>query len=169
VKLLEKEIVLDLRKSGKRLHAGKDGGHTIEARAQSTEEVEHEALIGDGGPEGAESVRHRLDLTIVLIHREIAMSKLAEGSLKVQNSSLAVAEELSLKGTLDPVSRIVRHTNDVLKFGREGAMDLGKDHLIHQEPILRGVSDRGEDVVSEGVAAEGLQDLVAPPRVLSGV
>jgi hypothetical protein len=48
-------------------------------------------------------------------------------------------------------------------------MDPGKHHLIHQEPILRRVSDWGEDVVGEGVAAEGLQDLVAPPRVLSGV
>jgi hypothetical protein len=48
-------------------------------------------------------------------------------------------------------------------------MDPRKHHLIHQEPILRWVRDRGEDVVGEGVAAEGLQDLVAPPRVLSGV
>jgi hypothetical protein len=168
-KLLEKEIVLDIRKSGKQLHAGKDGRHTIEVRAKSTEEVEHEALIGDGGPEGAESVCHRLHLTTILVHREIALSKLAESGLKVQNSSLAVAEELSLKGTPDPVSRIVRHTNDVLKFDREGAMDPGMYHLIHQEPILRRASDRGEDVVDEGVAAEGLQDLVAPPRVLIGV
>jgi hypothetical protein len=33
-KLLEKQIVLGLRKSGKQLHAGKDGRHAIEARAQ---------------------------------------------------------------------------------------------------------------------------------------
>jgi hypothetical protein len=48
-------------------------------------------------------------------------------------------------------------------------MDPRKHHLIHQEPILRQFSDRGEYMVDEGVAAEGLQDLVAPPRVLSGV
>jgi hypothetical protein len=30
-KLLEKEVVLHLRKGGKRLHAGEDGRHTIEA------------------------------------------------------------------------------------------------------------------------------------------
>jgi hypothetical protein len=48
-------------------------------------------------------------------------------------------------------------------------MDPRKHHLIHQEPILRRVSDRGEDVVGKGVAAEGLQDLVAPPRLLSGI
>jgi hypothetical protein len=168
-KLLEKKIVLGLRKSGKRLHAGKDGRHTIEARAQAVEEVEHEALIGDAGPEGAESVRHRLHLTAVLVHREIALSKLAKSGLKVQDPSLAVAKELCLKGTPDPVSGIVRHSNDVPKFGREGAMDPGKHHFIHQEPILRRVSDRREDVVGEGVAAEDLQDLVAPPRVLSGV
>jgi hypothetical protein len=47
-----------------------------------------------------------------------------------------VAEELSLKGTLDPVSGIVRHANDVLKFSREGAMDPGKHHLVHQKSIL---------------------------------
>jgi hypothetical protein len=35
-KLLEKEVVLHLRKGGKRLHAGEDGRHTIEARAQTT-------------------------------------------------------------------------------------------------------------------------------------
>jgi hypothetical protein len=67
------------------------------------------------------------------------------------------------------VSSIVRHSNDVLKLGREGAMDPRKHHLIHQELILHRVSDHGEDVVGKGVAAEGLQDLVAPPRVLSGV
>jgi hypothetical protein len=67
------------------------------------------------------------------------------------------------------VSSIVRHANDVLKFGREGAMDPREHHFVHQEPILRRCSDRGEDVVGKGVAAEGLQDLVAPPRILSGV
>jgi hypothetical protein len=48
-------------------------------------------------------------------------------------------------------------------------MDPREHHFVHQEPILRWCSDRGEDVVGEGVAAEGLQDLVAPPRILSGV
>jgi hypothetical protein len=43
--------------------------------------------------------------------------------------------------------------NDVLKFGRESAMDPGKYHLIHQEPVLRRARDQGEDVVGEGVAA----------------
>jgi hypothetical protein len=103
-----------------------------------------------------ESVRHRLHLAAVLVHREIALSKLAKGGLKIKNLGLAVAEKLGLKGTLDPVSRIVRHTNDVLKFGREGAMDPRKHHLIHQEPILRRVRNRGENVVGEGVATEGL-------------
>jgi hypothetical protein len=131
-KLLEKHIILGLRKSVKRLHSGKDGRHTIEARAQAAEEVEHEALIGDGGPEGAESVHHRLHLAAVLIHREIALIKLAKSGLKVQDPSVAVAEELSLKCTPDPVSGIVRYSNDVLKFSREGAMDPGKHHLIHQ-------------------------------------
>jgi hypothetical protein len=82
-KLLEKQIVLGLRKGWKRLLAGKNGHHTIEARAQTAEEVEHEALIGDGGPEGAESVRHRLHLKAVLVHREIALSKLTEGGLEL--------------------------------------------------------------------------------------
>jgi hypothetical protein len=90
------------------------------------EEVEHEALVGDGGPEGAKSVCHRLHLTAVLVHREIALSKLTEGGLEVQNPSLAVAEELSLKDTPDPVSSGVRYANDVLKFGREGAMNSGE-------------------------------------------
>jgi hypothetical protein len=135
-KLLKKQIVLGLRKGGKRLHAGEDGRHTIEARAQAAEEVEHEALVGDGGPKGAKSVRHRLHLTAVLVHREIALSKLTEGGLEVQNPSLAVTEELSLKGTPDLVSSGVRYANDVLKFGREGAMNLGEHHLVHQKPIL---------------------------------
>jgi hypothetical protein len=124
-KLLKKQIVLGLRKGGKRLHAGEDGRHTIEARAQAAEEVEHEALVGDGGPEGAKSVCHRLHLTAVLVHREIALSKLTKGGLEVQNPSMAVAEELSLKGTPDPVSSVVRYTNDVLKFGREGTRMAG--------------------------------------------
>jgi hypothetical protein len=34
-KLLEKEVVLHLRKGGKRLHAGEDGCHMIEVRAQT--------------------------------------------------------------------------------------------------------------------------------------
>jgi hypothetical protein len=122
-KLFEKQIVLGLRKGGKRFHAGEDV--TIEARAQATEEVEHEALVGDGGPESVKSVCHRLHLTTVLIHREIALRKLTEGGLEVQNPSLAVVEELSLKGTPDPVSSVVRYVNDVLKFGREGAMNPG--------------------------------------------
>jgi hypothetical protein len=82
-----------------RVHAGKNGRHTIEARAQASEEVELETLVGDGGPEGEESVRHRLHLTTILVHREIALSKLAEGGLEVQDPSLAVSEELSLKCT----------------------------------------------------------------------
>jgi hypothetical protein len=35
-KLLEKKVVLHLRKGGKRLHADEDGRHMIEARAQTT-------------------------------------------------------------------------------------------------------------------------------------
>jgi hypothetical protein len=81
VKLLEKQIVLGLRKGGKRHHAGEDGRHAIEARTQTTKEVEHETLIGHGGPEGAESVHHRLHLTAVLVHREITLNKLTEGGL----------------------------------------------------------------------------------------
>jgi hypothetical protein len=88
------------------------------------------------------SVRHRLHLTAVLVPREIALSKLTEGGLEVQDPSLAVAKKLSLEGTLDPVSSIVCHANDVLKFGREGAMDPGKHHLVHQKPILGRVRDR---------------------------
>jgi hypothetical protein len=49
-KLLKKQIVLGLRKGGKQLHAGEDGRHAIEARTQTTEEIEHEALIGHGAP-----------------------------------------------------------------------------------------------------------------------
>jgi hypothetical protein len=67
------------------------------------------------------------------------------------------------------MSRIVRHTNDVLEFGGEDAMDRRKDHLMHQEPVLHQVRDWRADVVGECVAAQGLQDLVTPPRVLSGV
>jgi hypothetical protein len=80
-KLHEKQIVLGLRKGGKHLHVGDDGRHVIEARTQTTEEVEHEALIGHGGPEGEESVRHHLHLAAVLFHREITLNKLAEGGL----------------------------------------------------------------------------------------
>jgi hypothetical protein len=47
-----------------------------------------------------------------------------------------VAEELSLKSTLDPVSSGVRYANDVLKFGREGAMNPGEHHLVHLKSIL---------------------------------
>jgi hypothetical protein len=75
---------------------------------------------------------------------------------------------LSLKSTPDPVSSGVRYANNVLKFGREGAMNPGEHHLVHQKPILRRVRDRQEDVVGEGVPAKGLQDLIAPPGVLSG-
>jgi hypothetical protein len=64
-----------------RLRSKRGWGHAIEVRTQAAEEVEHEALIGDGGPEGAESVLHRLHLTAVLVHREIALSILAEGGL----------------------------------------------------------------------------------------
>jgi hypothetical protein len=48
-KLLQKKIVLGLRKGWKWLHVGKNGCHTIETRAQATEEVEHEALVSGGG------------------------------------------------------------------------------------------------------------------------
>jgi hypothetical protein len=47
-----------------------------------------------------------------------------------------VIEELSLKGTPDLVSSGVRYANDVLKFGREGAMNPREHHLVHQKPIL---------------------------------
>jgi hypothetical protein len=57
--------------------------------------------------------------------------------------------------------------NDVLEFDGQDAMDPRKHHLIHQKPILHRVRDRREDVVGEGVAAQGLQDLVTPPRVSS--
>jgi hypothetical protein len=46
-----------------------------------------------------ESIRHRLHLAAILVHREIALSKLAEGGLEIQNPGLAIAENLASRAT----------------------------------------------------------------------
>ena len=116
-----------------------------------------------------EGVRHGLHLPAVLSDGEIPLDKLTKSGVQVENPDLAVAEEHGLGNNLGLSSGSSLLAYVVLRLDREGAEDPGQDSAVHPGPGVRRHHRVGEDMVVEGVAVEGQQDLIAPASVLGRV
>jgi hypothetical protein len=90
-----------------------------------------------------------------------------ELSVEVQGTSVPVPEELFFEGEPRLTARVRLVANDVLELDGDGSVEPGEDHGVHQGPGWgRRGGDVVEDVVVEGVATQGEEDLPLPARVV---
>jgi hypothetical protein len=138
------------------------------AGAEATQKVQHQGPVGDRLAEVAERVCHALHLAAVLVHGEVPLREQVELGVEVQGASVPVPEELFFEGEPRLTARVRLVADDVLELG-DGSVEPGEDHGVHQGP---GQGRRGgdvvEDVVVEGVAPQGEEDLPPPARVVGG-
>src|SRR5687767_1569062 len=67
------------------------------ARAEATQKVQHQGVVGDWLVEVAEGVHHALHLAAVFPHRETPLKELVELNIEVEGPCVPVPEELLLK------------------------------------------------------------------------
>jgi hypothetical protein len=92
-----------------------------------------------------------------------------ELGVDVKSWSVPVLEELFLEGNPRLTDRVCLVTDDFLELDSDSSMEPGEHHGVHQGP---GWGRRGgevvKDVVVEGLALQGEEDLPAPARVVRG-
>jgi hypothetical protein len=111
------------------------------ARAEATQEVQHQGVVRHRLVEIAEGVRQALHLAAVLPHGEFPLGELVELGIDVKSSSVPIPEELFLEGEPRLTARV--HLVD-----GESSVEPGEHHSVHQGP---GRGRRGGDVVKDVV------------------
>jgi hypothetical protein len=93
--------------------------------------------------------------------------ELVELGVEVKSSSVPVPEELFLEGEPRLTARVRLVADDVLELDGDSSVEPGEHHGVHQGP---GRGRRGgnvvKDVVVEGVAPQGEEDLPSLARVV---
>jgi hypothetical protein len=121
--------------------------------------------ISDGLTQGTKVIGHALHLATVVASIEVALLESAEPSVELQNTRLAVAEELSLNREPCLACYLCRLPNDLVEFRGEGVEDLYHHNAVQSCPIDEWIDDVREDVVVEGIAMKREEHEVAPPLV----
>jgi hypothetical protein len=139
------------------------------AGAEATQEVQHHGAVCHRLAEITEGLRQALHLAAVLPHVEIPLGELVELCIEVQGTSVPVPEELFLEGEARLTTRVRLVADDVLELDGDSSVEPGEDHDVHQGPCRgRRGGDVVEDVVVEGVAPQGEEDLPSPAWIVGG-
>src|SRR6185312_5769206 len=101
---------------------------------------------------------------------EVSLHEGAEGGVELEGAVLGVAEELALERHPGLPRGAAVDPDEVLKIQGDGPEDPGHGDAVEAQPRHVPRLDRqvNEDVVVEGVAADGEQDLVPPAAVGGG-
>ena len=165
-KLLHDKVVMDLQEGGEGPLSGDPRPEIGVAVTEPAENVEDQDTVLHGPAEVAKRVRHALHLAVELADGEVALDEGVEARVEPQSPGFSVAQELALECQPSPASaRSV--ADEVVEVQGDRPQNPGEDDAIEAQP--RGGRDhtRGveEDVVIEGVAAEGEEDQVLPASV----
>jgi hypothetical protein len=138
------------------------------AVAESAEDVEDEDAILHGPAQVAEGVGHGLHLPAELANGKVPLDEGAEARVESQSSGLSIAQKLALECQPGLTSG-GGVADEVVEVDGDRAEDPGKHDAVQTLP--RRSLDRGrgivEDVIVEGVAAEG-DDHQIPPASIRG-
>jgi hypothetical protein len=103
---------------------------------------------------------------VELAHSKVPLDEGAEARVEPQSPGLGIAQKLALERQ-PCLASVRRVANEVVEVEGDRPDDLGEDDAVKTQP--RGGLGRhrgiGEDVVVEGVAAEGEEDQVPPTGV----
>jgi hypothetical protein len=105
---------------------------------------------------------------VVLSHREVALNKIAKGSIKMKSMLLIVTEKLVLDGEPQMARRVTTFPNHLVKFRRDGVADPVENNVVHLYPpwiIGRSII---HDVLDEGIALKSLLYEATPAGVVGG-
>jgi hypothetical protein len=95
----------------------------LEALVQPPKDVEDEDPVINGCAEVNQTVGHGLELTTVLIDREVALNKSTKDSIKVKSTVLTVTEKLILDGEPEVARRATAFSDHLVKIRRDGVVD----------------------------------------------
>jgi hypothetical protein len=106
----------------------------LEALVQPSKDVEDEVPVVNGCAEVSQTVGHGLELTTVLIDREVTLNKSTKDNIKVKSTMLTVTEKLVLDGEPEVVRRATAFPDHLVKIRRDGVADPVEDDAVHLNP-----------------------------------
>jgi hypothetical protein len=99
-----------------------------------SKDVEDEDPVINRYAEVSQTVRHGLELTTVLIDREVTLNKSTKDSIKVKSTVLTVTEKLVLDGEPEVAHRATTFLDHLMKIRRDGVVDPVEDDAVHPNP-----------------------------------
>jgi hypothetical protein len=92
-----------------------------------------------------------------------------ELGVEVKSSSVPVPKELFLEGEPRLTAQVCLVADDVLELDGDSSVEPEEQHSVHQGPCRgRWGGDVIKDVVIEGIASQGEEDLPSLARVVGG-
>jgi hypothetical protein len=122
--------------------------------------------IDDGLTQEPKVVSHALHPVTVVADGEFSLLEGVEPGVELQNTQLAVVDELSLDREPRLACGLRQLSNDLVKFEGEGVEDPGLHDVVQSSPIDGRIGDVREDVVVEGIATKHEKHKVTPPLVV---
>jgi hypothetical protein len=167
--LLEKKFIVHGAEGGKRHGPLDESLQVVVAGAEATQEVQHQGTVRHRLAEVAEGVCQALHLAAVLPHREVALGELVELGVEVKGPSVPVPKELFLEGEPRLAGHVRLVADDVLELDGDCVVEPGEHDGVHQGPGRRRRGDVVvKDVVGEGIASQGEEELPPLARVVGG-
>jgi hypothetical protein len=105
----------------------------LEALVQPLKDVEDEDPVFNGCAKVSLTIGHGLELTSVLIDREVTLNKSTKDNIKVKNTLLTVTEKLVLDGELEVARRATAFPKHLVKIHRDGVVDPVEDRCCPPE------------------------------------
>jgi hypothetical protein len=143
-----------------------DVGETL---VQTAHDVEDEGTVMNGFAKVPESVSHPFELVAVVGDGEIALAKVVKFRVEEEGPSPAVPKELRLNGKPGDAANSVADEDCISEVSGDGADNPRLDDVVHANPVRgSGREVVGEDMVLQGVLADGEEEEVVPPGVEHG-
>jgi hypothetical protein len=109
------------------------------------------------------------EFVAVVAHGEIALYKIAEGSIKVKSTCLMITKELVLEFKPQVSRGVAAFPNDLHRIRGDRVGEPGKDDDILPGPAwVVGEGIIRLDVVGEGISHQGQQHVLMPPGLVVG-
>jgi hypothetical protein len=137
------------------------------ARAEATQEVQHQGTIGNWLTEVAERVSQALHLAAVFSHGEVPLREQVEPGVEVERPRIPIPEELILESEPRLARSVRLIADDVLELNGDGVVEPREDNVVHEAPGARRRSVVvDEDVVVEDEPPQREKDLSSPTGVV---
>jgi hypothetical protein len=164
--LLHDKVIPDLHEGREWPLPGDPRPEVCVAVAEPAKDVEDEDAILHGPAQVTEGVRHGLHLAAELSNSKVTLHEGAEARVEPQSPGLGIAQKLALE-CQPGLASVGGVADEVVEVEGDRPEDPGEYDAVEAQP--RRSLDRGrgidEDMVVEGVAAEGEENHVLPAGI----